>query len=239
MPKRQRLDAYLAHAGIGSRGEVKKMIKRGYVTIDEVVCKSPKEMVCEEVIACNGEVCVLPPESVDAILYKPLGYACSHDPREAPLVDELLPSEWAGAGVEMAGRLDRETSGLLILTTNGQRIHQLINPKKKVPKRYQITYTGKLQKNAVQICAEGLQLENEEHPCRPAELSIGEDQTATLILHEGKYHQVRRMIAALGGEVTALHRDKVGGFELPTKMEPGDIAVFEDDTWYQIFSEIG
>ena len=237
MAKRRRLDAYLAHCGIGSRNEVKKMIKRGLVSVDGAVVKSAKLIVSDEVIAVDGEVCELPPENIDAILYKPLDYACSHDPFEAPVVDELLPPEWAGSGIEWAGRLDRNTSGLLILTTDGQRIHQLINPKKKVPKRYRITYAGKLIDNAVALCADGLQLPDEDHPCRPAELELHEEGSATLILHEGKYHQVRRMIAELGGDVQTLHRDKIGGLELPEKMQPGDIALFEDDTWDIIFKK--
>ncbi len=230
--KKQRLDAYLAHAGHGSRQEVKKFIKKGRVTIDGIVCKNAKQMVTDEVIMVDGQLCELPPESIDAIIYKPLGYACSHDPREAPLVDELLPVEWAGAGVQMAGRLDRQTSGLLVLSTNGQRIHQLIHPKKKIPKRYQIEYMGKLHAKAIQKCADGLHLENEQDPCLPAELTIHDDKHATMIIYEGRYHQVRRMIAAVGGEVVSLHRDKIGNLELPEQMEPGDIAGFGDEeTW--------
>ncbi len=231
MPKRQRLDAYVSHCGLGSRSDVKKQIHRGLVTINDVVCKNPKQIVCDEVIALDGQVCQLPPESVHAIIYKPLNYACSHDPREEPLVDELLPPEWAGAGVQMAGRLDRQTSGLLVLSTSGQRIHQLIHPKKKIAKRYRVTYSGTLVKHAVLKCEEGLQLENEKAPCLPAQLEIHDETTATIILHEGKYHQVRRMFAALGAEVTALHRDKIGGMELPADMQVGEIALFDDDTW--------
>lgn len=229
--KRQRLDAYLAHSGFGSRADVKKMIKRGLVTVNGLVCKNPKQSVSDEDIRLDGQLCELPPERVDAIIYKPVGYACSHDPREEPLVDELLPGEWAGAGVQMAGRLDRMTSGLLVLSTDGQRIHQLIHPKKKIPKRYQISYSGTLHKKAVQKCAAGLVLEGEEQPCLPAELEIHDDRHATMIIYEGKYHQVRRMIAALGGEVTELHRDKIGDLELPPEMRPAEIALIDEGTW--------
>ncbi len=233
---RMRLDAYLSRGGMGTRSEVKRIIKKGMVTVATVVCKNAKQIVDEEDIAVDGDIITLPPSNIDCILHKPVGHACSHDPFEDPIIYELLPEEWMGSGIQSAGRLDRATSGLLVLTTNGQKIHSLIHPKKKIPKRYRITYSGVLQKDAVENCREGLQLEGDVDMCLPAELEIHDESHATMILHEGRYHQVRKMIAALGATVIDLHRDKIGNFDLPTDLKVGEMREITEDEWLSILS---
>jgi 16S rRNA pseudouridine516 synthase len=166
--------------------------------------------------------------SATLVFHKPLGYACSHDPQEAPLVEALIPPAFQHLSLETAGRLDRDTSGLLVLTSDGNLIHALTNPRKHLEKRYRITYRGKLSAHAVKRCAKGILLEGDPKPTIPALLELdGEDDDgcglATLHLHEGRYHQVRRMIAALGGEVIRLHRDRIGGLNLPTDLAPGQM----------------
>lgn len=231
---RMRLDAYLSRAGMGSRSEVKRLIKRGTVSVASVICKNAKQIVDAEGIAVDGDIITLPPSNIDCILHKPIGYACSHDPFEDPIIYELLPDAWMGSGIQSAGRLDRETSGLLVLTTDGQKNHRLIHPKKKIPKRYRITYTGSLHIDAVSLCRDGLELESDKDLCLPAELEIHDDQQATMILHEGRYHQVRKMIAALGGAVTALHRDKIGNLELPSDLAAGELRGIDQAVWDDI-----
>jgi 16S rRNA pseudouridine516 synthase len=162
------------------------------------------------------------------VFNKPLGYACSHDEREAPLVEELVPDAFRHLVLETAGRLDRDTSGLLVLTSDGNLIHALTNPRKHLEKRYRITYSGKLSAHAVKRCAKGIMLAGDAKPTLPAQLELeGVDEAgfglATLHLHEGRYHQVRRMIADLGGEVVSLHRDRIGGLSLPVDLAPGQM----------------
>jgi 16S rRNA pseudouridine516 synthase len=156
-----------------------------------------------------------------------VGTSCSHDLNEAPLVDELLPEEYLGRGLETVGRLDRDTSGLLVMTTDGGLIHRLTHPKRKVGKRYQVTYQGELARDAVARCAEGFCLGGEEPgddvPTLPAQLTLNAKGQATLVLQEGRYHQVRRMFGVLGAEVTALHRDRIGQLDLPADLLPGMI----------------
>ncbi len=223
----ERLDAFLAHAGVGSRSEVKVLIRKGRVTLDGVVVRDAMTRVPEgAAVDVDGHRVAATPAIVHAILHKPLGVACSHDPREAPLVYDLLDPAWVRAGAETAGRLDRETSGLLVLSTDGAFLHRLASPKKKVPKRYRVRYELELQRGAEEAFARGLRLDGDDEPTRPARLTIGargEDGvgSATVILAEGRYHQVRRMIAAVGGRVIALHRDRIGALELPAELSAG------------------
>jgi len=131
--------------------------------------------------------------------------------------------------IEPAGRLDRDTSGLLICTTDGQLIHRLTNPKRAVWKRYRIGYTGELSAHAVERCASGLSLPDDDRPTLPARLELHGAGEASLHLCEGRYHQVRRMIGALGGEVIRLHRDRIGALELPADLTPGMCRALRPD----------
>lgn len=226
----ERLDAYLSHRGQGSRSEVKTLVRRGAVRVDGSICRDPGRHVepgASAVEVFGGEV--LPGvDSATLILHKPVGYSCSHDEREAPLLEELYPEDLAHLPLEPAGRLDRLTSGLLIITTEGELIHRLTNPRKKLSKRYRVAFRGKLSSHAVERCARGLDIEGDPRPTLPAKLVLldpdGEGlEHALLTLHEGRFHQVRRMIAALGGEVTRLHRDRIGDLDLPADLGPAGI----------------
>lgn len=222
----ERLDAFLAHNGFGSRSEVRVLVKKGRVTVAGATCRDYQRHLGDEVVCVNGVVVERGPTEATLLLHKPLGLACSHDEAEAPLVESLIPARYRALPMEWAGRLDRETTGLLIVTSDGQLIHRLTNPKKHLAKRYRIIYRGALSAHAVERCATGMTLEEDPRPTLPAELTLeapGADGLgrATIILHEGRYHQVRRMIAALGGEVVGLHRDRIGSLDLPAELAPG------------------
>ncbi len=222
----ERLDAFLSHHGFGSRSDVRGIIKRGRVTVAGAVCKEFQRHLADEVVCVDGTPVERGPSEATLILHKPVGLACSHDEAEAPLVESLIPERYRALPMEWAGRLDRDTSGLLIVTSDGQLIHRLTNPKKHLPKRYRIAYSGTLSADAVQRCASGITLEGDPRPTLPAELTLepaGADGLgrATMILHEGRYHQVRRMVAACGGEVVRLHRDRIGGLDLPADLPAG------------------
>lgn len=223
-----RLDAFLSHRGFGTRSQVRNLIRSGRVTLAGLVCRDHGEHVGSNVVRVDGEVIVEGVEQATLLLNKPLGFACSHDPREAPLVEELVPEQFRHLALETAGRLDRDTSGLLVVTSDGALIHSLTNPRRHLEKRYQVAYRGKLSYHAVARCAKGMQLEGDPNPTLPAVLELhGTDPDglglATLHLHEGRYHQVRRMFAELGGEVVRLHRDRIGGLELPDDLKPGEM----------------
>jgi len=229
----ERLDAYLSRRGFGSRSEARNLVRWGKVDLNGVTCRDPSQHVADERISVRGVEVVDGPHTATLIMHKPLGYACSHDPSEAPLIEELYPASLRHLGIETAGRLDRETSGLLIATTAGDLIHRLTNPRKKLTKRYRIGYTGSLSSHAVQRCLEGMMLDGDPRLTLPAKLVLldpdlrGLNQ-AMLYLSEGRYHQVRRMIAVLGGEVVALHRDKIGGLDLPSDLAVGQCRAMDE-----------
>src|SRR5581483_2530466 len=142
---------------------------------------------------------------------------CSHEEREGPTVYSLLPARWRrrNPAVTSIGRLDRDTSGLLLLTDQSALVHQLTAPKHKVPKTYRATLDRDVPADAVARFAAGtLQLEGEAKPCAPATLVLTSPRAAELTITEGRYHQVRRMFAALGATVVTLHRVHFGDLEL-------------------------
>jgi 16S rRNA pseudouridine516 synthase len=224
-----RLDAFLAHRGFGTRTQVRGLIRRGRVTLGGAVCHDQGEHVAEREVRVDGALVAVGVTSATLLLHKPLGFACSHDEREAPLLEQLIPAEFRHLALEPAGRLDRDTSGLLVVTSEGDLIHLLTNPRRHLPKRYRIGYRGMLSSHAVERCAKGIVMEGDPRPTLPALLSLegaaGDLGRATLVLEEGRYHQVRKMIAALGGEVATLHRDRIGGLDLPLDLAPGQARV--------------
>ena len=157
-----------------------------------------------------------PPAELSLALYKPAGYTCSTKDT-GRLIYDLLPPRFRDRDpvLSTVGRLDRETSGLLLLTDDGGLLHRIISPKSKLPKVYDVELAEDLRGDEVAQFASGtLMLEAEKTPLLPAELEVLGPRKARLVLHEGRYHQVRRMFAAVGNHVQALHRSRVGGLDL-------------------------
>jgi len=229
-----RLDKLLAHCGYGTRKDVKALLKRKQVTVQGEVETSAKRKVDPMDVLVNGEKVELPPTEVHLMLHKPEGYSCSHNPSESPLIYDLIPEVWQQAEPKSAGRLDRYTSGLLILSTDGQLLHRLVHPNKKVGKRYRVVFEGTLVKDAVAQVEKGLSLPDDDRPCLPATLTLHEPDDsgrgrATLLIHEGRFHQVRRMFEALGTKVVKLHRDRIGTLQLPEDLPEGHCRELTDD----------
>ena len=162
------------------------------------------------------------------MLYKPAGVECSQKPSAYPSVYTLLPaplrqrpSKSAVSGVQAVGRLDQDTTGLLLLSDDGQFIHRMSSPKKHVPKVYRITAKHEVSAAQVQALLAGVQLDDEPGLVRAAACERIDAHTLDLTLTEGKYHQVKRMIAAAGNRVLALHRHRIGGLVLPGDLAPG------------------
>lgn len=227
-PDRLRVDAFLARAGLGTRSEVRRFVRAGRVALDGARCRRAGDHVDGRVVTLDDEVVTPPPSVLHLALHKPVGFACSHDPREAPIIEELLPPAFEPLGLQAAGRLDRDTSGLLVMSTDGGVIHDLTHPARKVEKRYRVGYAGILPADAVERCAEGMLIEGSDRPTLPARLEIGESGHATLWLREGRFHQVRRMFERLGARVLALHRDRVGDYDLPPDLAPGDFVALDE-----------
>lgn len=219
-----RLDAILSRFGYCSRREAAQWIKRGRVTVKGVVAKSASAKAEPADVLVNGEPIEFP-DGLYVALNKPLGCTCSHR-EEGELVYDLLPQQWMdrGDGVSTVGRLDKETSGLLLITDDGAFVHALTSPKRHVPKVYEFECSAPVPASAVALFASGeLLLNGENTLCLPAELEITGECTGCLTLHEGRYHQVRRMLAAVGAPVTRLTRTAIGPLQLADlNLAPGE-----------------
>lgn len=222
-----RLDRLLANLGYGSRREVTALVARGQVVLDGAVVKDagarlPVTPDLPARMTVAGQP-LDPPAPLTILMHKPLGVVCSH--REAGRsVYELLPFRWRARmpALSSIGRLDKETSGLLLITDDGPFLHRVISPKAGVAKRYVATLDRPLEGGEAAVFAAGtLLLEGETDPLAPAVLEPLGPKEARLTITEGRYHQVRRMFAAVGNHVVALHRDRIGGLALPDGLEPG------------------
>jgi 16S rRNA pseudouridine516 synthase len=210
-----KLVKHLANLGYGSRKEVTAMIRNGRFTdatgneIDE------DADIAHGALRFDGEK-LDPDASAVIMLNKPLGVTCStKDPGR--IVYDILPMRWRfrKPPVSPIGRLDRDTSGLLLFTADGGFLHRVISPKSNVPKIYEVTLARPLDGHEAALFASGtLMLESETKPLLPAEMVATGEKSARLTLHEGRYHQVRRMFAAVGNHVDALHRSTIGTLTL-------------------------
>ncbi|MDB5483213.1 MAG: rsuA [Caulobacteraceae bacterium] len=240
-----RLDRLLANLGYGSRREVGQMIAAGMVTGDHGRLKDPGERLAitadlPERLRVGGAP-VDPPPPLTLILHKPLGVVCSHkEPGRS--VYELLPPRWRRRDPVLStiGRLDVDTSGLLLVTDDGALLHRVISPRHHVTKRYLATLARPLQGHEGAAFAAGdLVLEGENAPLAPAILEPLSPTSAYLTVTEGRYHQVRRMFAAVDNHVLALHRDRVGGLDLPEGLAPGQFEVASPDQIDSLFRAPG
>ena len=241
-PSTLRLDRLLANLGYGSRKEVQQMARAGWVTLDGAPVQNTDQHVritadLPDRLHLQGKP-IDPPPGMALMMHKPLGVTCSHKEAGA-LVYDLLPLRWRRRepALSTIGRLDKETSGLLLLTDDGDLLHRVISPKKHVAKRYIATLDRPLAGDeAARFASGSLLLENDDKPLLPAELEPLSPVTARLTIHEGRYHQVRRMFAAVGNHVTALHRDRIGGLALPEDLEPGAYRVLDAEGVGRIFA---
>lgn len=210
---------YLANLGYGTRRDVEWMFREGRVADVDGEPLYADDKVPHESIRLDGEP-LDPPPGLVLMLNKPTGVTCSTKDH-GTLVYDLLPERFAlrDPVVSTVGRLDRDTSGLLLMTDDGQLLHRISSPKSGLDKVYEATLAQDLRGDEAATFASGeLMLEGEYKPLLPAELEVTGPRTARLTLHEGRYHQVRRMFAAVGNHVESLHRAHVGGLDL------GDLA---------------
>ncbi|MEO6004204.1 MAG: pseudouridine synthase [Opitutus sp.] len=232
----RRLDQLLANLGYCSRRDARSWISSGAVTVRGKEADDFSAKVDAADVWVDGEP-LDHPDGLLLLLNKPLGLVCSHDSREGPNVYSLLPERWRRRNpqVTSVGRLDKDTSGLLLLTDQSQLVHRLTSPKHKVPKVYRATLDRDVSNELVPLFASGtLRLEEDDEPCAPASLNLLSPREAELTLIEGRYHQVRRMFAACGATVLTLHRTQFGSLTLdhiaPGKWEELALNVFDAPT---------
>lgn len=212
----------LANLGYGSRKQVALMFREGRVTDADGEVLYADDVVEPARVRVDDEP-LDPAPGLLLALHKPLGYTCStKDPGR--VVYDLLPPRFRlrNPVLSTVGRLDRDTSGLLLMTDDGALLHRIISPKSKLPKVYEATLAADLRGDEGAVFGSGtLMLESETTPLAPAGFEALGPRRARLVLHEGRYHQVRRMFAAVGNHVEALHRTQVGGFALGD-LPPGE-----------------
>jgi len=225
-----RLDRCLANSGYGSRSEVKNLIKGGRVSVRGQVVRDSGAPVDEQAwlaICVDGQPIRLL-RQVHLMLNKPAGLVTAMDDPKHQTVAELIPPRFLKAGVFPVGRLDRDVTGLLLLTNDGTLCHRLASPRWQVLKVYEVMVSGReFTDDDVAGFAAGLVLPDGQH-CRPAELRILGPLHARLTIHEGKYHQVKRMMLGTGRRVSELRRLSVGPIVLDEKLAPGECRELTD-----------
>ncbi|HEU4741280.1 MAG TPA: pseudouridine synthase [Meiothermus sp.] len=232
-----RLDKILAHLGLGSRKEIYRLARAGLITVDgEVITDSGFKLDSRSArIVVDGEE-VFYREFFHVLLHKPAGYVTSTKDRDGPPVTDLLEmvrDDWMPVG-----RLDKDTEGLLLITTDGELAHRLTHPRWKVPKRYYAELAEPATQADVEAFAAGFELEGE--PLQPAELRLEADgRRVELVIREGKYHQVKRMFAARGNHVTYLRRVAFGPLELPEDLEPGESRYLTAEEEHALYGAVG
>lgn len=213
---KRRLDQLLASSGLGSRSEVKELIQHRRVTVAGVIERNPATKAAPADVLVDGAPLEFP-DGLFVLFHKSAGCVCSHDTREGQRIYDLLPPRWLARNpaVTSVGRLDRDTTGLLLLTDDTALVHRLTSPKHHVDKVYQATLDRAPEPGLIEAFASGtLLLEDEEKPCAPARLVLRGGAEVELTLTEGRFHQVKRMFAHFGYEVRHLHRSRFGEYTL-------------------------
>jgi len=236
-----RVDKLLSSMGYGSRKEMAQMAKAGGLILDgaellDVTKRIPVTPDLTTRMKIDGEA-LDPVAGMVILLHKPLGMTCSHKEGGA-LVYDILPQRWKSRNpaISTIGRLDKQTSGLLLLTDDGDLLHRVISPKRHVKKTYRAKLARPLNGTEGDLFASGhLMLDNEDKPLAPAELEVVSRTEAMLSVTEGRYHQVRRMFAATGNHVEELRRERLGGLSLPKSMVPGQWKLLSEEEIALIF----
>ena len=214
-----RLDKFISKATELSRRDCKKILHAGEVTVNGRVVKDSSQHVDEvnDDIEWAGEALSVATGNRYLLLYKPEGFECTLKPKEHPIVTELIDVPQLSS-LRIAGRLDVDTTGALLLSDDGGFLHRVTSPKHHVAKVYELTLADPMSEEqqafAIKELAEGVMLEGEYDKTKPAELSFCDDTHATLVLTEGKYHQVKRMMGYFGNKVVELHRASIGTITL-------------------------
>ncbi len=217
------LERILQKHGFGSRRECRGLVRRKRVAINGQVCDDPfVELDTQGLVFTVDGIDWPYAEFAALMLHKPAGYECSRKPKHHAGVLELLPVPLRERDVQPIGRLDEDTTGLLLITDDGQLNHMLSSAKRKVPKVYLATTRHPLDQAQIDQLLAGVELHDDPEPVLAAACEIVADHQLRLTLTSGKYHQVKRMVAAVGNRVDALHREAVGELTLPDDLKPGE-----------------
>ncbi len=218
-----RLDKLICDCGVSTRKEAAAAVRAGQATVNGNVVREPDKKVDPglDTVVFRG-IPLVYRRFVYVMLNKPAGYVSATDDRSLPYVLELLPPEYRKRGLFPVGRLDRDTTGLLVMTDDGQTAHRALSPRRHVEKVYSFTCIAPLSPDAEAAFQAGIAL-GEGEECKPAILSPDGKRTAgTVTLTEGKYHQIKRMFERLGNKITTLKRETFAGIALDPALAPGE-----------------
>lgn len=232
----QRLDKIISNTGRASRREVKQLIREGRITVDGIPARSAEDKYdpdCVRICVDGEAVCYAAHHYI--MMHKPAGVLSATEDREQQTVLQLLTAQEQKLGLFPVGRLDKDTTGLLLLTDDGDFSHRIISPKQQIEKRYYAKLDGCLTAADVKAFREGIVLADGLQ-CLPAELELcGDGSEVYVTIVEGKYHQVKRMIASRGAHVVSLHRLSIGGLVLDSSLKPGCYRALNALEMEQIF----
>lgn len=231
-----RLDKFLADAQIGTRSEVKTMIRKKLVTVNGSLAKGPEQKVDEtsDTVAVNGKTVTLR-GLVYYLLHKPAGYVSATKDNLFPTVMELIPK---GDDLFPVGRLDKDTEGLLLITNDGELAHLLLSPRRHVDKTYLAVLDKPAEDEDIATFETGVDIGDDDLTL-PAHLEILPKSSARLTIHEGRFHQVKRMFHAVGKEVVYLKRLSMGPLKLPDNLKKGTFRELTDEEVNALYEAVG
>lgn len=216
------LERVLFSQGFGTRRQCRALIADGRVTIEHAVCTDPDaDFETNTLTFVIDDIAWRYHEHAYILLNKPAGYECSREPQHHLSVFNLLPPQFATRNVQCVGRLDQDTTGMLLLSDDGQFVHAFTSPKRKVPKVYVATTRHPLDDAQLDALRNGVLLHGEPKPIAAVAAHARGEHALELTVLEGKYHQVKRMVAAAGNRCEALHRERIGGLALPATVAEG------------------
>lgn len=216
-----RLDKFIGNSTDWSRSQIQRALKRGEIQVNGVTARLASQSVSEQDQVTLDGTPVATPAPRYLMLYKPEGVICARTDSDQPCVMDLITNNHK-QGLQIVGRLDKDTTGLLLFTDDGQWNHRITSPNRRCPKTYRVVAAEAFAPGTAERLAAGVQLHNEKQPTLPAQFEALDSHTALVTVYEGRYHQVKRMFAALGNRVVGLHRQSVGGIALDPQLAPGD-----------------
>ncbi len=216
------IERLLQQQGFGTRKTCRSLVRHGRFAIQGEIIEDPFLDIDPTGLKFSVDGQEWPYfEKAVILFHKPAGYECSRKPKHHPSIYSILPPQFLERDIQSVGRLDEDTTGLLIMTDDGQLIHALTSPRRKVPKVYRVTVRHPLDETQRQALLDGVLLNDDPAPAHATAAKIVDSHTLLLTLTEGRYHQVKRMLAAVSNRVEALCRVAVGGLELPADLPPG------------------
>ena len=229
-----RLDKFLAMAGLGSRKEIKQYIRSGFVEVNGTLVKKDDFKINEnsDQVSFDGQI-VEYLEHLYIMFNKPDGCVCANDDRRAPTVFEYIP-EYAHRDLFTVGRLDIDTTGLLLISDDGDFAHHIISPKNHIPKVYECTLANDIDDAQIKQLEQGIEFK--DFVSMPAKVEVLDKRLIHLEIYEGKFHQVKRMLIAVGNEVTSLKRISIGNVVLDENLSVGEYRLLKNDEFYSLIN---